>query len=174
MQEEGLPADATTLIYLAKADQFAVVPQCGFALLCPPAVWREAVEEGEASGYGDVSSIRDAEQSAWIRRTDLTKDDERAASTIAMSHRLGHGESEVLALGRAAGRVVVDDGRAARVAESMGIQPISTLFLPALAVLRGNLDRSAATVALRAIARAASARAEAVIEIERLIGGETT
>ncbi|MGH3082617.1 MAG: hypothetical protein ACRDNP_00900 [Gaiellaceae bacterium] len=174
MQGEEVPADATTLIYLAKADQFSVVPLCGFALLCPSAVWREAVEEGEASGYGDVSVIVDAERSGWIRRTGLTAYQEKTASSIATSHRLGLGESEVLALAAATGRAVIDDGRASRVAESIGVTPISTLFLPAIAATRRSLDRSGATASLHAIARAAGARAEAVNEIERLIGGEMT
>jgi predicted nucleic acid-binding protein len=173
MEGEGVPSDATTLIYLAKADSFSLVEQAGFTLSCPAAVWREAVEDGEAGAYEDVQSIRDAEATGWVRRVSLTRAQEATASAIATTHRVGQGESEVLALAASGGRALLDDGRAARVAESIGVMPISTLFLPAIAAARGSLSHAAAIEALRAIARAAGARAEAIIEVERFIGGES-
>jgi len=171
-RREDVPSDATTLIYLAKANEFELVPRCSIRLIATPAVWREAVEDGEAAGYADASLIRDAEKADRVVRVELSRSEAQAASTIASTHRLGQGESETLAIAIPDGRVLVDDGRASRVAMALGFRPISTLFLPLLAVQRRGLEASEAKTALRRLAQVASARAEAVIELERLIDEE--
>jgi predicted nucleic acid-binding protein len=172
MSERGVPSDATTLIYLAKAGAFNVVAACGMTILAPPAVWREAVEAGEAAGYADAARIREAERRGLITRIGLTSEQEARASATASSQRLGEGEAEALAIPEPGEWVLVDDGRAARVATALGLVPISTLFLPVLAARRARFARDEAIAALRAIAVAANARAEAVIELEAWIRGE--
>ena len=171
-QAEDVPSDATTLIYLAKADAFELAPACAMRLIATPAVWREAVEDGEDAGYADASLIRDAEKSGHVLRVALSQSESLAASRIASTHRLGQGESETLAIVTPDGRVLVDDGRATRVALALGYVAISTLFLPLLAVQLGGLETSHAKAVLRRLAQVASARAEAVIELERLIDEE--
>ena len=72
-----------------------------------------------------------------MRRVDLDPETAAFAGGLAATWKLGQGETEALALGRERGRAVVDDGRAARVAVTIGIVPVSTLFLPGSGVLRG-------------------------------------
>jgi len=167
-----MPADATPFIYLAKADAFALAPACGMLLIATPAVWRESVDECEPAEYADAATIRVAEEAGWIRRAGLTEAQARTASQLGSMHRLGQGESETLAIAQPRSRVLVDDGRASRVAEALGLEPISTLFLPLLAVRARRLGGTEAKEQLRALARVANARAEAVIELERLIEKE--
>ena len=169
MKDEELPGDASTLIYLAKTSAFAEAGHCITAILVPPAVWREAVDDAERLDYPDVPQIRAAADSGFLARIELSDTEQALAGAIATQQRLGVGESEVLALGRRTGRALVDDGRAARVASSLGVVPISTLFLPVLGVRRGGLERQAAIALLRKLAIVTNARAETVYEIEAFI-----
>lgn len=168
MQREELPGDASTLIYLAKADVFEDARTCVDAILVPPGVWREAVEDAERLACPDMPRIRDAASSGFALRVELADEAKAAAAAIATEHRLGVGESEVIALGRDAGRALVDDGRAARTAATLGVVPISTLFLPVLGRRRG-LGARAAKSLLRNLAIVTGARAETVYEIESII-----
>lgn len=133
-----------------------------------PAVWREAVEDGERYGYEDAQRIRRAEESGFVRRVELDATRAADAESLATMWRLGQGESEALALGRELGRAVVDDGRAARVAIAVGVEPVSTLFLPALGAARG-LEHDAAIRLLRELAVVMNARADAVFAVEDAI-----
>jgi predicted nucleic acid-binding protein len=172
-ESEDVPCDAPTLIYLAKADAFdELLPHCAMRLVVTPGVWREAVEDGEAAGYADASVIREAEMAGHVTRVELSQSEAQRASTIASAHRLGQGESETLAIATPDGHVLVDDGRASRVALAMGYVPMSTLFLPLLAVQRRSLAGRRGKGVLRRIAQAANARAEAVIDLERRIDEE--
>jgi predicted nucleic acid-binding protein len=164
--DREVPADASTLIYLAKADAFTDVALCVAGLLAPPSVWREAVVDGERIGAIEVPRIREAES---LRRVDLTPAQGALAATLASEQRLGAGESEVLAIGQSAGYAVVDEGRGARVARSLGIVALSTLFLPVLGRRDGGLDQDEALELLHTLSVVTGARAEVVIALERRI-----
>jgi hypothetical protein len=133
------------------------------------AVWREAVEDGERFGYQDAQRIRRAHADEFVRRVALDDALSAMAGNIASTWRLGQGESETLALGQSARVAIVDDGRAARVAAALGIQPVSTLFLPVLGI-RGELSAVEARRFLHELAVVMSARAEAIFEIEKHLG----
>jgi predicted nucleic acid-binding protein len=163
---EETPADASSLIYIAKADAFDAVSLCVASLLVPPAVWREAVVEGQRVGAGEVPRILAAEAADFVRRVELSASEKRLAGTLGAENRLGTGESEVLAIGRTVGRVVVDEGRATRVARALGVTPVSTLFLPLLGWESGRLSRPRAISLLRRLAAAAGARSDVVQAIE--------
>lgn len=166
---DEVPGDASTLIYLAKADVFQAAASCVPTILAPPSVWRESVEAGEELGYPDVPRIRTAEATGSVRRVELSTADAAAAGSIATHHRLGLGESEVLALARTGRRALVDEGRAARAARALGIVPISTLFLPVLGRRRGALGTRDAVELLRSLAIVTGARAEVVFAIDRAL-----
>ncbi|MGH3024845.1 MAG: hypothetical protein ACRDLR_00140 [Gaiellaceae bacterium] len=169
MDWEDPPGDASTLIYLAKADGFTFAARCVDWIVVPPSVWREAVVDGERIGAPEVPLIREAEQHAFLSRVSLGATEQRDADEIATGNRLGLGESEVLALGRAKKTAIVDEGRAARVAESLGILTVSTLFLPVLGVRRRSMRNTEAVAFLHRLAIVAGARAEVVFEIEQHI-----
>lgn len=172
MAPREVPGDASTLIYLAKADAFTEASTCIRTILVTPAVWREAVEEGERIGAPEVGRIRAAQERGLLRRVALSPDAEVEAEAIRASHRLGLGESEVIALGRGLGWAIVDEGRASRVARSLGIRTLSTLFLPVMGHRKRELTQQEATELLRRLAVAANASAEAVLAIERHLGGQ--
>jgi predicted nucleic acid-binding protein len=161
---DDVPADASTLIYLAKADAFEAAALCVPGILVPPSVWREAVDEGERIGALEVPRIRGA---AAIRRVELSGAERALAKTLAAEHRLGSGESEVLALARPIRQAIIDEGRAARVAKALGIVPFSTLFLPVLGRRADTLGREDAVALLHRLAIVTGARADVVFVIEQ-------
>lgn len=168
MDSGGLPADASCLIYLARTDTFPLAAQCVPVLVVAPAVWRETVEDGERCGYTDAVRIHVAEEAGSLSREDLDDTHRALAARISERWRLGQGESETLALASDIGRALVDDGRAGRVAAAIGVQPVSTLFLPALGVM-GALSTADAISFLRRLAVVMNARAEAVFAVEEFI-----
>jgi predicted nucleic acid-binding protein len=163
MMAKAVSADASTLIYLAKADAFAEIEQCVPTIFVPPAVWHEAVLEGERIGATEVPRIVEARA---LQRVALSPAEQSTAEAIAAEHRLGQGESEVLALGLDVGRAIVDEGRASRVATALGVTPVSTLFLPVLGRRAGTLGCEEAVELLRRLAVVAGAGADAVFAIE--------
>ena len=166
MKDKAIPADASTLIYLAKADAFDEIRNCVPEITVTPAVWHEAVLEGERIGAPEVPRIVEAARAGGLRRVELSSHEQATADSIAAEHRLGRGESEVLALGIGIGRAIVDEGRASRVAEALGVFPLSTLFLPVLGRRGGRLDEDQAVHLLRRLAVVTGATAEVVFAIE--------
>jgi predicted nucleic acid-binding protein len=164
---EVAAADASTLIYIAKADVFREVAECVRKLLAPPAVWREAVVQGERVGAAEVPRIRAAEAAGILERVELSESERRLAGTLAVENRLGSGESEVLAIGLSLGRALIDEGRASRVGRGLGVVAVSTLFLPLIGRDSGRLSSSDATALLRRLAAVTGARSDVVQEIEK-------
>jgi predicted nucleic acid-binding protein len=170
-EEEAHPADASSLIYLAKCDAFTDLERFLPGLLVPPAVWEEAVEAGERIGAPDVTALRRAFDRGFLRRIGLRPAEARRAATLAETHRLGRGESEVLTMGRRFAWCVVDEGRASRVAATLGVATLPTLLLPVLGHRSGRMDAGEAMKLVRRLAVVAGARAEAVFAIEAELSG---
>jgi predicted nucleic acid-binding protein len=168
---EGVPADASSLIYVAKCDSFREVQVCVPLILVSPSVWEEAVDAGERIGAPEVALIKAAAETGWLQRATLETGTARLARSLAAGERLGRGESEVLALGRLVGRCIIDEGRAARVAASMGIASVPTLLLPALGYRSDRLGRSEAIELMRCLAVVTGATAAVVFAAEELLGG---
>src|SRR2546430_13424847 len=103
--EEGIPGDASTLIYLAKANVFERAHQCVSTILVSPSVWREAVDQG---GAQEIPRIRAAADAGSLRLVQLSEREEALAAAIAGADRLGAGESEGLALATRIRRAIGD------------------------------------------------------------------
>jgi predicted nucleic acid-binding protein len=165
----NVPADASSLIYLAKADAFELAGRCVESIVVPPVVWVEAIEAGREKGASEVSRIEAAHKSGFLQRAELSGDQQTFAGRVRSEHRLGHGESEVLALGWSSSLVLIDEGRAGKVARALGINALSTLFLPVLGTRRGSIPRGVALRFLQELAVVTGARAEAVLRIQQEI-----
>jgi predicted nucleic acid-binding protein len=165
--DQEVPADASSLIYLAKAEAFELAGRIARPILVPPSVWREAVVSGQEVGAPEVPRILAAEREGLLQRVQLAESEIRLAGTIATRHRLGSGESEVLAITPLGGWAIVDEGRATRVARSRGVVPISTVFLSVLGYMSGDLDVDEAREFLDRTASAVGLRADALLALER-------
>lgn len=166
--DQEIPADASTLIYLAKADVFQQVAFLA-PILCTPGVWRESVEQGRRVGATDVEAIEDAERQGLIKRTGLDAAIARKARRLATDKALGVGESEVLAMVGGGEMVLLDEGRATRVAMALGLTPISALLVPILGVWLGHLTILEARNLVRLIAVPSSVKSATLLKIELVL-----
>ena len=164
--EQEIPADASSLIYLAKADAFHFAARVAKPILVTPSVWREAVVAGQDVGAAEVPRILVAEQQGQSRRIELAEPEIRLAGTIASQHRLGSGESEVLAVAAIGRWAIIDEGRATRVARSRGILPVSTILLAVVGYTSGDLDADEAREFLHRIARTVGVRSDVLLALE--------
>lgn len=173
MSSEGTPADASALIYLAKAGAFPAAHVVVGRILIPPQVCVEAVEAGERKGMGDPTRIRSAEQKDLLHRIALTPAAEGRASDIVRRFRLGGGESQVIAVAARIGQMILmDDRQGRRVARALGCMPIATVFLPVFGRRGGLLDAPASLDLLHRLARVVGLRADVLIRLETAIAKE--
>lgn len=173
MLEAGTPIDASSLIYLAKADAFRLLELCEGPIAVPPTVWDEVVDAGERRGAAEVPRVRRALESGWLRMAPLTPAARRRAGAIRRAYSLGAGESEVIASATRSGLVVLDEGRATRVAETLNLLPVPTILLPVIGRERQLLDESEALELLERLAVVSAARAEQLIHLQRRIRRHT-
>ncbi len=166
-----IPADASSMIYVAKANAVELLHRVFPRVDVPPAVWREAVIRGEEKGAPEVIRIRQAERRAWLRQTTLTPAQHRASRSLAAASRLGEGESQVIAVTRPGQRCILDDKRAVRVARNRGIRPISTLLVPVIGWRRNLINADEAVRLVRLLGVASGALAETTLVLEEEITG---
>jgi predicted nucleic acid-binding protein len=157
------------LIYLAKANAFAEAHAVLGVLGIPPFVWKEAVDSGETRGLKDPAATRMALEQCHIRKLVLTPPQERAAWALGRDYRLGIGESQVIVMARRRARALLDDARAADVADSMGIQVVSTTDLPVLAVAKGPLDAGRALELLYRLAQSMTIPSDRILWLQTRI-----
>lgn len=170
MTNSLLPVDASALIYLAKAEAFREAHASIGELLAPPAVWREAVEAGIRKGVPDPEVILRAQRVGWLRTIAIPPRAEESAHELARRYRIGEGESQVLAMAKPNGRVVIDDRRATRVAAALGYVPVPTVFVPIVGMRERGLSRQCAIDALRRLACVTSLSARQLTQLEALLG----
>lgn len=115
-------ADSTCLIGLSKIQRLALLPALFTRITLAPAVWHEVVVQGVGrSGSTEVQNAN------WI-------DVRTAKDTLAVEAlrlNLGAGESESMVLARElnASLVILDDARARRAAQQLGLPIAGTAAL---------------------------------------------
>ncbi len=163
------PADATSVVYTAKADRFPTVARCLGALILPPAVWEEAVDAAD-HGRPDVQRILAAEGSGFVRRALLPESVRSLSDEIERSFGLGAGESQVLAMAVSGSRqAIVDDRAARRIAVRLGIIHFRTVEIAVVGRAYGLLSLAEAQELLHALAIPAPLKAADMLALERLI-----
>lgn len=166
MKQDGILADASTLIYLAKADSFHEAHVVVGVMLIPPAVWQEAVDDGARRGERDPAVIMAAIERGYARRVTIAPTSEQAAHDLGERYRLGRGESQLLAIRARGNRVLIDDSRAARAAAALGLVPVSTVSIPILGYHERTLGGPVALDLLHRLARVVSLRADTLARLE--------
>jgi len=165
MKRAGILTDASSVIYLAKADALAEAHALVGDLLVPPAVWRE-VNTVEGREQRDQERIRSAHDAGSIQLMELDSTVARRAIQIGKRRRTGPGESQVIAAAHGGDLILMDDRRAARVARSMGLIPMRTISLPVLSSRRGLIAPTEALELLRRLARVIGERADVLMRLE--------
>ena len=169
MDGRGIPADASAVIYLAKAGGLAAASACFGPLIMAPAVWEEVVERGGKRGSADVPLVLEAEKAGHVRKVILSPAQDRRVITQFEEFQLGPGETEMLALASDHGWVLVDDLRATRASQQLGIQSVGTIVVPAVCVQTGVLEPEAGRELLYGIARHTTVRADMLRRVEQMI-----
>lgn len=130
-----LVSNATPLIYLAKANQLALLRDIIRETLIPEAVYREVVTRGKSLQEKDAFRVEKAVSEGWI----VVKGVNQLHRTEIPIHR---GELEVISLAKEAGvqTVLIDDTKARLASELAGLQPRGTLWLILQAVKHHKLN----------------------------------
>lgn len=160
------------MIYVAKADAFEEAVACVGPIGASPSVWSESVEAGERIGAPEVTRIRVAADMSFVQHVSLDEELDGLATSVATEHRLGAGESEVIALATRTGTALLDEGRATKAAAALGVLVISTLFFPVIGLQAGRIDQERAVALLRRLAPGTGATAAVVQTIEQHLRGE--
>ena len=126
-------ADSSPLIALAAIEQLELLRQLYQRVAIPPAVWNEVVEQGE-----DLPGAQAVRQLSW-----LEQESPEPTFVEFLELTLDRGEAEAIALARGIpdSTVLLDDARARRAAEQLGIRRIGTLGILRRAKQAGLLDR---------------------------------
>lgn len=91
------------------------------------------------------------------------------AREIGRAHRIGPGESEVLVVASQGSRVLLDEGRATRVAAALGFIPISTQYLPLLGLWCAAFELPEARRLLRRLSMVTGIRADDLVRLDALL-----
>lgn len=115
-------ADSTCLIGLSKISRLALLPALFGRITLAPAVWHEVVVQGQGrSGSAEVQNAN------WIDVTQVR--DLQAVEVLRQELGAGESQSMVLAQELHASLVILDDARARRKAQQLGLSIAGTAAL---------------------------------------------
>lgn len=126
---EIIIADSSPLIGLARIGQLGLLPQLARRILVPRAVWAEVIgARTDAPGASEVAA------QTWI---EVVEADQQAVAPLAIL--VGRGEAEAIALAQREPSAVLllDDLRARKLAERLGLRRMGTVALLGLAKREG-------------------------------------
>jgi uncharacterized protein len=126
--------DSTVLMGLAKIGKLQLLKEVFGRIIIPEAVFAEVAEEGL-----DRPGARSLMEADWVKRTEI-KDRSQMGFLLGI---LDRGESEVLVLAKESGAdlILMDEGRARKIARIAGFDVMGLLGLFLLAKNIGLVDR---------------------------------
>jgi predicted nucleic acid-binding protein len=133
--------DATSLIYLAKAERLSVVETLSESRLVPEQVYHEVVTEGIETRYDDARRIEQEVEGGRLAVVDAATDESDITDRLARHDGLIDADVGVLACADARDAVAVMDEAAGRSAAAVeGIETRGTAYVVLSAVKRGDLS----------------------------------
>lgn len=133
MREIVAVADSGPLICLSKIDQLELLPALFAKILVPPEVWREVTVRGRLHPGADKVS-----QATWII---IQEPDPQLVKPLSILADAGEAQAIALAQTLEGCTVLLDDSRARKIAERLGIKQIGTVGLLLRAKRRGLIER---------------------------------
>ncbi|MGB9860045.1 MAG: DUF3368 domain-containing protein, partial [Moorellaceae bacterium] len=125
-------SNSTPLIALARINELKLLHDIFGSIIIPPAVYREVVIEG--AGRPGMKEVKDA---PWV--TTIEVQNHLAVALLRTDLDPGESEAVVLAKELEADYLLIDEGKARRVAKASGIRIMGTLGVVALAAQKGLL-----------------------------------
>lgn len=129
MRDVAAVADSGPLIGLAKIDQLEILPALFAKVLVPPEVWNEVTVRGRHLPGAD--KVRGAE---WLV---IQEPDPQLVKPLSILVDAGEAQAIALAQTTEGCTVLLDDSRARKIAERLGIKQIGTVGLLLRAKRRG-------------------------------------
>lgn len=126
-----LVADTSPLIGLARIGQLDLLRRFAKRVLVPPAVWAEVAGDGDAAP--GAKEVRAAAE--WLAISSLPDPD----TVVSLNLLVDRGEAEAIALAQSipSSLLLVDDSRARRVAQGVGVRLVGTVGLLRRAKIAG-------------------------------------
>lgn len=113
----GTVSDSSTLIHLAMLGRLGLLREFFGAVVIPPAVWKEVVEEGH--GRAGANEVDQAGRSGWL--TVVRPNNEALVRLLKRELDEGEAEAIALALEQQADLVLLDESDARRIASVYGL-----------------------------------------------------
>jgi predicted nucleic acid-binding protein len=136
-------ADASVLIWLAKAGRLDLLREQYTKIIIPPEVYSEVVDEGLREGYADAHVVKDAVEQGWIVvEADAGTRKRRLTDDLRDIHE-GEAAAMVLALNKAL-PLLIDESSGRAVAEALGLTTRGTMYVVLRALYSGWLTASEA------------------------------
>jgi predicted nucleic acid-binding protein len=133
--------DSTPLIYLAKLGHLTLLQKLFSEVNVPDEVMTE-VMRGKQLGFDDAAIIEKAVQEGWVKTIKLNSQQRRELLRLGRTFSdISDADSAAIVLAKSLGvNLCLDDSRAIKVAEVLGIKHIGTLGILLLAVKREVLS----------------------------------
>jgi len=140
-------ANAGPLIHLARINKLNLINTLFKEIHIPEAVKTETVDKGKAQGYLDAIAIEKAISSGWIKVAQTKPN----AKKLAEEANISKGEAEAILLAKQMNTIslLLDDARARKIAQSLGLKPHGTIYILKLALIKKIISRKEYTQSLR-------------------------
>jgi predicted nucleic acid-binding protein len=133
MRDTAAVADSGPLICLARINQLELLPRLFAKILVPPEVWDEVTVRGQGHpGAYEVSQV------TW---TTIQKPDPQLVKPLSILVDAEEAQAIALAQTTADCTILLDDARARKVAQRIGIKQIGTIGLLLRAKRRGLIEK---------------------------------
>ena len=133
MRDTAAVADSGPLICLARINQLELLPRLFAKILVPPEVWDEVTVRGQGHpGAYEVSQV------TWIT---IQAPDPQLVKPLSILVDAGEAQAIALAQTTADCTILLDDARARKVAQRIGIKQIGTIGLLLRAKRRGLIEK---------------------------------
>ena len=133
-------SNSSPLIHLTRLGKLGYAEQVYEAVLIPPAVRRETIEEGKSRGFPGALDLERLEKANWIRPTELSGSAKALAAELGKAMSTGEAEAVALAAERKE-RLFMDVARGRRAAELYRIETVTTLGLMFELLMKESISR---------------------------------
>jgi len=140
-------ANAGPLIHLVRINKLSLIQTLFKETYIPNAVKIETVDKGKTQGYVDAIAIEKAISSGWIKVAQTKPNAEKLAKEANISK--GEAEAILLAKQMNTTRLLMDDARARKIAQTLGLKPHGTIYILKLALVKKIISKKEYTQSLR-------------------------
>jgi len=135
----AIVADAGPLIHLARINKLNLLHILFKEVHIPNAVKTETVDKGKTQGYVDAITIEKAISSGWVKVAQVKSNAENLAKEANIS--IGEAEAIFLAKQMKTTKLLIDDARARKIAQTLGLKPHGTIYVLKLALIKNIISK---------------------------------